>query len=150
MTRINLTHPNTLSNTHLVAEWNEAPRCITRCEARLSTGNSSALPPRYTLGRGHESFFYDKLLFIGERLTLIHDEMRARGMRPDMLLLAKHHARILALPSHVQQDFVATDDELWLSRARLYKRDPEHYRDWHDTLHSGMYPAALVEVLSVD
>lgn len=151
MTRINLTHPALLSDSHLVAEWNEAPRCITRAEARhAKDGTPGKIPPRFTLGEGHESFFYDKLDYIIERLYNIRDEMFNRGMSPSSDLLASHISRVLSLPQEFRHGFTPSTSELWLSRARLYKRDPDRYQRWKDELFSGKYKAAYLEVHSHD
>ncbi len=151
MTRINLTHPALLSNSHLVAEWNEAPRCITRAEARhLKNGSTGKIPPRFTLGEGHESFFYDKLDYIIERLRGIYQEMLARGMSPSSELLDSYTDRVLSLPQEFRHSFTPSIAELWLSRARLYKREPGSYKLWHDELHTGKHKAAYLEVHSHD
>lgn len=151
MTRINLTHPALLSDSHLVAEWNEAPRCITRAEARhIKDGSTGKIPPRFTLGEGHESFFYNKLDYIIERLQSIYAEMIARGMSPSSELLGSHIDRVLSLPQEFRHGFTPSTDELWLSRARLYKRDPGSYQRWKDELFSCKYKAAYLEVHSHD
>ena len=151
MTRINLQHPTVLSNKHLVAEWNEAPRCITRAEERYRKhGHPGVIPSYYRLGTGHESFFYNKLSFILDRLDSIFKEMQARGMSPQEALLQKHHDRVAALPSEFHKSFTPTDDEKLLSLARLYRREPSHYTGAPTEIENSTNKRALVELYSHD
>ena len=65
MTRINIgIPPKQLTNKHLIAEHRE----IKRIPNVISKGkyNLKSIPPEFTLGKGHVSFFYDKLQYLKE------------------------------------------------------------------------------------
>jgi deoxyribonuclease (pyrimidine dimer) len=73
MTRINLIPPQDLHDKHLLAEYRELPRIF-----KLARVAPDA-PQTYTLGKGHVTFFYDKLKFLYKRQVALVKEMRSRG-----------------------------------------------------------------------
>ena len=78
MTRINIgIPPKQLTNKHLIAEHRE----IKRIPNVISKGkyNLKSVPPEFTLGKGHVSFFYDKLQYLKERYISLYNECIARG-----------------------------------------------------------------------
>ncbi len=79
MTRINIgVPPTTLTNKHLMAEHRELkriPNVVSRGRYNLKTA-----PPEFTLGKGHVSFFYNKLGYLFKRYEELYTECRARGM----------------------------------------------------------------------
>lgn len=82
MTRINVIPPRKLSRQHLLAEYRELPRVfalVRKAQGRGITPQTLKAPPCYTLGKGHVLFFYDKLLWLVLRHTLLVDEMLRRG-----------------------------------------------------------------------
>lgn len=81
MTRINCIPPNELTDKHLLAEYRELPR-VFRLSARWRYYEPPALPTKYTLGKGHVKFFYDKLKYCINRQHEIVREMKARGFNP--------------------------------------------------------------------
>lgn len=75
MTRINCVPVQELSRLHLLAEYKELPR-VFKLARRVPN------PPReYVLGRGHVTFFYDKLGYCEKRFYQLVREMNARGYR---------------------------------------------------------------------
>lgn len=82
MTRINLVPPEELHQKHLVAEYRE----IVRIFSLVRSGQNKKkwkIPPEYVLGRGHVTFFYDKLSFILNRYKCLTSEMIRRGYSPN-------------------------------------------------------------------
>ena len=78
MTRINIgVPPRELTNKHLIAEHRE----IKRIPNVVSKGkyNLKGVPPQFTLGKGHVSFFYDKLGYLKERYVSLYNECINRG-----------------------------------------------------------------------
>ncbi len=75
MTRINVVPPSELTRQHLIAEYRE----ITRVFGLSRRATSPTIPQSYTLGKGHVTFFYDKLAYILDRYHALVDEMRSRG-----------------------------------------------------------------------
>lgn len=82
MTRINVIDPALLSDKHLGAEYRELPRVFG--EVRRLINNQERLsklviPKNYCLGKGHVTFFYDKLNYLSKRYLLLCQECRNRG-----------------------------------------------------------------------
>ena len=79
MTRINCLPVETLLDSHLLAELRE----ITRIPNTILSGKAridfKAIPERYTLGRGHVTFFYNKLGYIKKRYDQLYKEAKKRG-----------------------------------------------------------------------
>jgi hypothetical protein len=86
MTRINAhIRPIKLCDQHLVAEYREILRTNAlaikraRKEGVAMLGN---IQQSFTLGGGHVTFFYDKLLYIHLRFNALRSELVNRGMNP--------------------------------------------------------------------
>jgi len=80
MTRINTISPQYLSDQHLLVEIHEIPRVPTLALKRLRKGTSiDASDRKYTLGSGHVIFFYDKILYLWQRINALNAEAIARG-----------------------------------------------------------------------
>jgi hypothetical protein len=78
MTRINIgIPPRTLSNQHLIAEHRE----LKRIPNVVSRGryNPKSIPAKFSLGKGHVSFFYNKLGYLKERYRELYQECKRRG-----------------------------------------------------------------------
>lgn len=83
MTRINGSiDPADLTDQHLLAEYREMvriPNHVMRHEIRLDK-----IPKSFRLGRGHVTFFYDKIQFLHQRFILIKETMDARCIKNSM------------------------------------------------------------------
>lgn len=83
MTRINSAiDPKNLTDEHLMAEHRELeriPNAVIR--QALSSGLEPNKVEKFTLGKGHVLFFYDKLAFLYRRYVDIHKECHLRGIR---------------------------------------------------------------------
>ncbi|MEO6305035.1 MAG: pyrimidine dimer DNA glycosylase/endonuclease V [Bacteroidia bacterium] len=80
MTRINVgIPPKELTSKHLIAEHREIkriPNCVSK--GRFNLKNT---PLEFKLGKGHVSFFYNKLLFLKNRYEDIYKECIDRGFK---------------------------------------------------------------------
>lgn len=78
MTRINaFIPPEELTNKHLLAEHREIkriPNTIMSGKAKLTD-----IPSKFSLGKGHVKFFYNKLAFLKNRYETIYAECMSRG-----------------------------------------------------------------------
>lgn len=85
MTRINLIDPKLLTDQHLFSEFREikmVPKALSRSlAARGVQGVLDIIPPRFTLNKGHVTFFYDKGLYLERRYSQIKAELRVRGIQ---------------------------------------------------------------------
>ena len=73
MTRINVgIHPEELPDKLLLAEHRE----ITRIPNNIKNGKSviKDIPKKFTLGKGHVKFFYDKVKYLYNRYILLYNE----------------------------------------------------------------------------
>lgn len=81
MTRINIIPVEYITNRHLVAEYTE----IRHISSSLSRSQKSKtfdvnkFPKKFTLNKGHVSFFYNKGKYIHKRFLSIQREMLKRG-----------------------------------------------------------------------
>jgi len=77
MTRINLIPVSELTDQHLLSEHRE----IKRIPNVIKSGRYSLdwMPEKYTLGKWHVKFFYDKIQFLYERYTALNCECYKRG-----------------------------------------------------------------------
>lgn len=80
MVRINLIHPKPLADQHLLAEWNEILMALGQF---IKYPNYNNIPDTYCLGKGHISFFKNKIGYLYARLWMLYAEMKNRGMKPD-------------------------------------------------------------------
>lgn len=78
MTRINAgIPPAELSDKHLLAEHREIKRIPNMVKS--GRANLSGIPEKFTLGKGHVKFFYNKLRYLYIRYIKIHEECKKRG-----------------------------------------------------------------------
>lgn len=85
MTRINLVDPSKLADQHLFAEWREikmVPAALRRSlKTRAISDILAGIPTRYTLNKGHVTFFFNKLLFLYDRYCDLTEELGDRGYK---------------------------------------------------------------------
>jgi deoxyribonuclease (pyrimidine dimer) len=79
MTRINLVPVEDLADQHLFAEWREikmVPAALRRSlKTRKTNDILAGIPKRYTLNKGHVTFFFNKMKFLTERYKLLTAEL---------------------------------------------------------------------------
>lgn len=130
MTRINLIDVELLSDQHLIAEYRELPRIYGDVRELLSKGKSVRdvkFPSSFVLGRGHMTFFYDKLEFLVKRQKRIIDECLTRGTK----IQFTEPMDISDIPVEWCNDYTPRNDEVRLSNSRLIERigkNPSFYK----------------------
>jgi len=113
MTRINVVPPNELCNKHLIAEYRELPRVF-----RLAREDAN-IPAEYTLGKGHVTFFYNKLAYLISRQTLIIEECKHRGF--DVKFNASS-LKEMNKNERLYGDYEPTEEALKINRKRIADR----------------------------
>ena len=116
MTRINISvPPKELCRQHLLAEHRE----IVRVPNVVSKGKFNLVnqPKEFTLGTGHVKFFYTRLLFLKNRYEEIYKECVNRGYNVRYFGNAWDN-----IPSKLMNDYVPTDNDDKLIRARIEER----------------------------
>lgn len=131
MTRINLEHPSLLCNAHLVGEWYENPRVATMLIKK--NGRTGNIPMKYTVrtnqnpggGRGHVTFFYNKLSWLRIRYMMLIDEMNKRGYNPTDNWKPEIFEPKYA---HLFRNWTPSDSDISLSRTRIAEMIPENHK----------------------
>ncbi len=78
MVRINIIAPTTLSDQHLIAEYNEILMLVGHVKKHPKIRSA---PKEYKLGEGHINFFKNKIKYLRDRHELIKREMNKRGFK---------------------------------------------------------------------
>lgn len=116
MTRINVgINPKELSTKHLIAEHRE----IKRIPNAIKNGRFSmeGKPDRFTLGKGHVKFFYDKLLYLKKRYATIHAECVDRGFN-----VTDFSESFLGIPERHMGDYQPTEEDIATIKQRIKER----------------------------
>lgn len=116
MTRINIgINPKTLTDRHLMAEHRE----MKRIPNVVSKGryNLKNVPPQFTLGKGHVSFFYDKLGYLLERYKEIHEECRKRGFN-----VQNYTSSWDGVPKELMNSYTPTQRDIDIVTERILDR----------------------------
>ena len=130
MTRINLVDPSELSDQHLVAEYREIFMVGSSLQRSLKSKNwektLANIPKKYTLNKGHVTFFYNKGKYLYKRYELLIEEMKNRGMNPD----SERKFKTEQWPDELFNDWEPEPDDYKVIRARI-KEKVEMKRDWY-------------------
>ena len=116
MTRINIgIPPKQLTDKHVMAEHRELkriPNVVSRGRYNLKTA-----PPQFTLGKGHVSFFYDKLGYLKKRYIELYEECRARGFNVQCYLSSWD-----GVPNELMNDYSPTARDIQIVSERIADR----------------------------
>jgi len=135
MTRINIVPPTELTDQHLFSEFREIkmiPKSLARSiNARGPDGIWKIIPEKYTLNKGHVSFFYDKGLYLNKRFLELKAELNRRNV-------IDYNKNSIFDPdniygTHLQffNDYVPDEEAFGIIRERIANRiaiRPEWYR----------------------
>ena len=126
MTRINLVPAHMLSDEHLKGEYHEITRIFTLVKKHLDKGKTKEdlnIPENFTLGTGHNRFFYDKLEWLLARYRELNLSMKLRGYYPSVALYKKVSSDALQFSKDAKlfNDWSPKPEDYYLSMARLCK-----------------------------
>lgn len=131
MTRINLVPVQCLTNKHLVAEYKELPRVFTHVRKHIEKKRSPEdirIPRYFKLNRGHETFFFNKCMWVLRRYRWLYMEMKKRQFKADPIL---YYTITASVRENIQQDLYGQlwfndwkprPEDYYLSMARLCKK----------------------------
>ena len=125
MTRINLVPVAELSNQHLMAEYRELPRIPNAI--RKGRAHVADIPEKFTLGKGHCKFFYNKLGFLKYRHREIYEELIRRNFN----IRTTYSGLFDNLPKGLMGDYVPSSSDIEISRRRIQekiKEKPDFYK----------------------
>lgn len=125
MTRINVVPPKELHRLHLLAEYREITRPFWKVRKRIAKGQTPAdvkIPSAYTLGTGHETFFFDKLGYLIERYNSLTDELIARGYKVNPV---SRSDLLKDIDKKWMGNYVPTEQAIQINRERIKDRMPK-------------------------
>ena len=115
MTRINTIPVISLCDSHVLAEIRE----ITRIPNTIRSGRAiiKDIPPKFTLGKGHVKFFYNKVGYIERRYNELVIECRNRGFDVE-----DKSSSFKDIPKHLMNDWHPTPESIQLIQDRISER----------------------------
>lgn len=117
MTRINASiQPYELSNSMLFAEYREMKRVGNKVKNNKYNFNNPA-PKDFTLNKGHELFFRDKILYLSKRSDMLYQELLRRKYE-----IEDYSDCYKDIPQHLFNDWRETKESRELLKERIYKR----------------------------
>lgn len=120
MTRINCIPVTELCNSHVLAEYRELPRIFSWLEKVLEKQKEPVILDKYCLGKGHMSFFADKLTYLNDRHVEIVKECIKRGFKINLTGALKYEYQ--NIPDHYWNDWTPTEEAQELNRQRINER----------------------------
>jgi len=138
MTRINADiHPYDLSDQHLMAEYRELPMVPAALRRSLRTKAREAVlrsvPERFTLGKGHVTFWYNKLKFLDLRYKRLQKELIARNFNID----PSRTSGCEGFSDEFYGDYSMSSRDLKIINERLSSRidmKPGWYKHYHQSI----------------
>jgi deoxyribonuclease (pyrimidine dimer) len=126
MTRINLVPVEELSDQHLLSEARE----IKRIPNVINSGrfNLDNIPEKYTMGKGHVKFFYNKLGFLQSRYLGVYRECKKRGFNVENYIKSFFTKENTV---HLFNLWEPTEEDIATSRQRIQEKlalKPNYYR----------------------
>lgn len=116
MVRVNLVNPIILTDEHLIAENVELRMLLTFIK-KYPVGN---VPKKFTLNKGHMSFFRDKGVYVLKRIISIEKEMKNRGFKVNKPI--KVFEELKKLPINNCKDYDPTIKDKMLVINRIKER----------------------------
>ena len=117
MTRVNLVDPIFLTDKHLLAEYKE----ITQLLHLAKKSDMKNIPEKYTLGKGHCKFFYDKGMFILRRFSMLYNELSKRDFDLDVMSFYRRQIKIIDSFQEMN-DYNPTVEALTININRIVER----------------------------
>jgi deoxyribonuclease (pyrimidine dimer) len=138
MTRINADiHPVDLSDQHLMAEYRELPMVPASLRRSMRTRSQAdiirGIPDSFTLGKGHVTFWYNKLAFLDRRYGRLQTELITRGYEIDLT----RDSGCDGFPSEFYGDYLMSSSDLSIIVARIDERisaKPGWYRHYRQPI----------------
>jgi deoxyribonuclease (pyrimidine dimer) len=116
MTRINVgVKASLLNNRHLIAEHRE----LKRIPNMVSSGRAKIIdiPPKFTLGKGHVKFFYNKLEYLRKRYEELYQECQNRNFN-----VSYYGGCWDNIPNNLMNDYTPTEYDKNIIEERILER----------------------------
>ena len=122
MVRINLINPVKLADQHLIAEYDEILMLVAYIKKYPKIEN---IPENYCLGKGHMTFFKNKMTYLKKRQEKLKVEMKKRGFQTNKTI------NINLFKKDNKGDWKPEKRDLEIIKKRIIskiKLKPEYYR----------------------
>lgn len=116
MTRINVGYPvEKLTTKHLIAEHRE----IKRIPNTISSGKAVIrdIPKRFTLGKGHVKFFYNKCQYLLDRYNDLYTECKRRNYN-----VQNYSSAWSGVPNNLMNNYEPTEHDKQIIRDRISQK----------------------------
>jgi deoxyribonuclease (pyrimidine dimer) len=151
MTRINLVNVKNLADQHLFAEWREIKMVPAALRRSLKTRSVqdiiNGIPTRYTLNKGHVTFFFDKMKFLYDRYNLLTQELVERDY--DLSDVSTFDKFLIDIPDRFCiQEWAPDNEEVKINVERIMQRineKPDWYRYYGAKVTSNYFETAYNE-----
>lgn len=148
MTRINADlNPTILADQHLLAEYNEFGMFYSSLRRSInSLGGIKSIPPKFTLNKGHVSFFYNKLSFMESRYERLKEELKLRGVNldPDRVISKQNE-----FPKYLYNDWKSDSLDRTIIKDRIklrLRQKPNFYRYYRHNINVDEFIGRFYEV----
>lgn len=123
MTRINVIDPSVLTDQHLMAEYRELPMVMAALRRSLTAKRGiPPIPPKYTLNKGHVTFFYNKGLYLRARYAALIAELVDRGYDVNPQARETVSFEVFDANRHLDQQWLPDSHALMVNQARVTER----------------------------
>ena len=131
MTRINILPVEDLTDQHLMAEYREIFMIGSALQRSIKSTNwhKKRIPKKFTLNKGHVTFFYDKGEYLDKRYDQIRKELKKRKFNLDDTRIFNGHK----FPLEYYNDWEPTKEDQAIVLERIEERiqqKPEWYRHY--------------------
>lgn len=132
MVRVNIINPKSLSDQHLIAEYDEILMLLGYVK-RYPNIKENEIPKKYCLNKGHMKFFKNKLLYLKKRHELIKKEMKCRNFKTNITINLRGFDKALL------NDWMPNNNDKEIIKKRIIEKlnkKPEYYRYYgkHESL----------------
>ena len=122
MVRINLINPRRLADQHLIAEYDEILMLVAYIKKYPKIEN---IPGQYCLGKGHMTFFKDKVTYLKKRHEKLKVEMKKRNFKTNKTI------NLDQFKKNNKGDWKPKKPDLQIIKKRIIsklKLKPDYYR----------------------
>jgi deoxyribonuclease (pyrimidine dimer) len=109
-------NPIYLADQHLIAEQGELMIVIGTLK-KNNFINKTPIPPKFKLGTGHITFWYDKLLYLQKRLDALKHEVACRGFK-----IMDREIELDGVPKKFINDWTPTLEDSKIVRERIVEK----------------------------
>jgi deoxyribonuclease (pyrimidine dimer) len=116
MTRINVSiNPKKLTDRHLIAEHRE----IKRIPNMVKSGRAKIIdiPKKFSLGKGHVKFFYNKLGYLKDRYEDLYKECKYRGFN-----VMYYGSAWDNIPNHLMNNYIPIEEDRIIIEQRIAEK----------------------------